>query len=82
MKTVARAEQFLQSSQQELHSSLDTVKSGYVTTIRNLAETAKDQRFKALLDAIKRLDPQLQPKLREAIVGTWISRAHGVILAC
>ena len=70
MKTVTHAEEFLRSSQRELHSTLNTVKLEYVTTIRKLAEAAKDKRFKALRDAIKRLDPQLQPKLREAIVGT------------
>ncbi len=78
MKTVAHAEEFLRLSQRELHSALNTVKLEYVTTIRKLAETAKDKRFKALRDAIKLLDPRLQPKLREAIVGTWISRPHEV----
>ena len=70
MKTVAHAEEFLRLSQRELHSSLNTVKLEYVTTIRMLAEAAKDKRFKALRDAIKHLDPRLQPKLREEIVGT------------
>ena len=70
MKTVAHAEEFLRLSQQELHSTLNTVKLEYVKTVRNLAEAAKDKRFKTLRDAIKRLDPPLQPKLREAIVGT------------
>ena len=69
MKTVAHAEEFLRLSQRELHAALNTVKLEYVTTIRKLAETAKDKRFKALRDAIKLLDPRLQPKLREAIVG-------------
>jgi len=73
VKTVAHAEEFLRLSQRELHSALNNVKSEYVTAIRKLAETAKDKRFKALRDAIKLLDPKLQPKLREAIVGTWIS---------
>ena len=78
MKTVAHAEKFLRLSQRELHSALNTVKLEYVTTIRKLAEKVKDKRFKALRDAIKQLDPQLQPKLREAIVGTWIYRPHEV----
>ena len=82
MKTKAHAEEFLRLSQRELHSSLNTVKLEYVSTIRKLAETAKDKRFKALRDAIKLLDPRLQPKLREAILGTWISRAYEVVLAC
>ena len=73
MKTRAHAEEFLRLSQRELHSALNTVKLEYVGAIRKLAETAKDKRFKALRDAIKLLDPKLQPKLREAIVGTWIS---------
>ena len=73
MKTVAHAEEFLRLSQRELHSALNTVKLEYVTAMRKLAERAKDKRFKALRDAIKLLDPRLQPKLREAIVGTWIS---------
>ena len=78
MKTVAHAEEFLRLSQRELHSALNTVKLEYVTTIRKLAETAKDKRFKALRDAIKLLDPRLQPKLREAIVGMWISGPNKV----
>ena len=73
MKTVAHAEEFLRLSQRELHSALNTLKLEYVTAIRKLAETAKDKRFKALRDAIKLLDPRLQPRLREVIVGTWIS---------
>ena len=74
MKTVAHAEEFLRLSQRELYSSLNTVKLEYMTTIRKWAETAKDKRFKALLDAIQRLDPRLQPKLREGdcwCVGIW-----------
>ena len=78
VKTIAHAEEFLRLSQRELHSALNIVKLEYVTTIRKLAETAKDKRFKALRDAIKLLDPRLQPKLREAIVGTWISRSREV----
>ena len=78
MKTKAHAEEFLRLSQRELHSALIVFELEYVTTIRKLAETAKDKRFKALRDAIKHLDPQLQPKLREMIVGTWISRPHKV----
>jgi len=73
VKTVAHAEEFLRLSQRELHSALNTLKLEYVTAIRKLAETAKDKRFKALRDAIKLLDPRLQPRLREVIVGTWIS---------
>ena len=69
MKTVAHAEEFLRLSQRELRSALHTVELEYVTTIRKLAEIAKDKRFMALRDAIKLLDPRLQPKLREAIVG-------------
>ena len=80
MKTVAHAEEFLRLSQRELHSALNTVKLEYVTTIRKLAETAKDKRFKGLRDAIKLLDPRLQPKLREEIVGRWISGPYEVIL--
>ena len=81
MKTVADAEEFLRLSQRELQSALNTVKLEYVTTIRELAETAKDKRFKALRDAIKLLDPRLQPELRETIVGMWISGPYEVILA-
>ena len=72
MKTIAHAEEFLRLSQRELHSALNTVKLEYITTIRRLAEAAKDERFKALRDAIKHLDPRLQPTLREEIVGTYI----------
>ena len=78
VKTVAHAEEFLRLSQRELHAALNTHKLEYVTSIRKLAEAAKDKRFKALLDAIKHLDPRLQPELREAIVGTWISRSREV----
>ena len=70
MKKIAHAEEFLRLSQRELHSALNTLKLEYVTTIRKFTETTKDKRFKALRDAIKLLDPRLQPKLREAIVGT------------
>ena len=78
MKTRAHAEEFLQLSQRELHSALNAVKSEYVTTIRRLAETAKDRRFKALRDAIQLLDSRLQPELRETIVGRWISGPYEV----
>ena len=79
MKTIAHAEEFLRLSQRELHSALNSIKSEYVTTIRKSAERAKDQRFKALRDAIKLLNPRLQPEPREAIVGMWISGLHEVI---
>ena len=82
MKTVAHAEEFLRLSQRDIHSALNTVQLEYVTTIRELAEIAKDKRFRALRDAIKLLNSRLQPKLREAILGTWISRAYEVVLAC
>jgi len=78
VKTVAHAEEFLRLSQRELHSALNTVKLEYVTAIRKLAEIAKDKRFKTLRNAIKFLDPKVQPKLREAIVGTWISGLYEV----
>ena len=78
MKTVARAEEFLRLSQRELHADLNTLKLQYVTTIRKLAEAAKDKRFKALQDAIKHPGPKLQPELLEEIVSTWISRPHEV----
>ena len=78
MKTKAHAEEFLRLSQQELHADLNTLKLQYVTTIRKLAEAAKDKRFRALEDAIKHLGPRLQPELREEIVGTRISRQHEV----
>ena len=81
MTTVAHAEEFLQLSQRGLQSALNTVKLEYVTTIRKLAETAKDRRFKALRDVIKELDPRPQPIFRETIVGTWISGLYEVILA-
>ena len=77
MKSVAHAEEFLRLSQRELHSSLNALKLEYVATIRRLAETAKEKRFKALRDAIKHLDPRLQPKLREEIIGTCVPRLHG-----
>ena len=82
MKTVAHAEEFLRLSQRELHSALNIAKLEYVTTIRMLAEAAKDKRFKALRDAIKHLDPRLQPKLREEIVGTCISGRYKVKGVC
>ena len=82
MKTIAHAEEFLRFSQVELHSALNAVKLEYVTTIRKLAETAKDKRFNALRDAIKHLDPQLQPKLREEIVGMYIYGPYAVTWMC
>ena len=78
VKKIAHAEAFLRLSQRELYPALKTVKLEYVTTIRKLAERAKDKRFTALRDAIKLLDPRLQPELLESIVGMWISRSHGV----
>ena len=78
MKTIAHAEEFLRLSQQELHSALNTLKLEYVATIRKLAERAKDKLFKALQDAIKRLDPQLQPKLCEEIAGACIPGLYKV----
>ena len=78
MKTVAHAEEFLRLSQRELHSGLNTVKLEYVTVIRKVAEAAKDKRFKALRDAIKHLDPLLQPQLRGEILGTCIFGPHEV----
>ena len=68
VKTVGHAEEFLRLSQHELHSALNGLKSEYVTTIRKLAEKAKERRFNTLRDAIKHLDPRLQPELREEIV--------------
>jgi hypothetical protein len=72
VKTVEHAEEFLRLSQRELHASLNTLKSEYVNTIRKLAERAKGKRFKTLRDAIKHLDPRLQPELREEIVSTYL----------
>ena len=71
MKTVAHAEEFLRSSQRELHASLNALKSEYVSGIRTLAERAKDERFQTLRDGIKHLDPRLQPELHKEIVGTY-----------
>ena len=70
MKTVRQAEAFLQLSQRELHSNLNGLKLEYVAAIRQLAGKAKEKRFKALRDAIKDLDPRLQPELREEIIST------------
>ena len=78
VKKIAHAEEFLRLSQRELHSALNTLEVEYVTSIRQLAEAAKHKRFKALRDAINLLDLRLQPKLREAIVGTRISRPREV----
>ena len=82
MKTVAHAEEFLQLSQRELHSGLNTVKLEYVTVIRKVAEAAKDKRFEALRGAIKHLDLPLQPQLREEILGTCIFGPHEVNRVC
>ena len=71
VKIVADLEEFLRVSQQELHSSLSTAKTEYVTAIRKLAEAAKDKRFKALGVAIRQLDPHLQPQLPRESLGTW-----------
>ena len=80
VNTVAHAEEFLRLSQRDLHSALNNVKLEYATTIRKLAETAQYKRFKALRDAIRLLDPRVQPKLPETIVGTWISGPYQVLL--
>jgi hypothetical protein len=66
IQNAAHAKEFLQLSQQELHSFLDTLKSESVATTRELAEIAEEKRFMALRDGIKHLDPRLQ---REEIMG-------------
>jgi SOS-response transcriptional repressor LexA len=53
---------------------MNALKLEYVATIRKLAETAKEKRFKALQDAIKHID--LPPALREEIVGTCVAGTH------
>ena len=72
MKVVADLEEFLRLSQRELHSSLSTVKTKYVTAIRKLAETAKDKRFKALGDTSRHLYPHIQLQFPKGFFGTWI----------
>jgi hypothetical protein len=71
VNTIAHAEEFLRLSQRELHSRLNSLQLEYVAAIRRLAEAAKEKQFRALRDAIKRLDPHLQPELKD-IVGTYV----------
>ena len=68
MKKVADLDQFLRSSQRELHSGLSTFKTEYVTAIRKLAEVAQEKRFNALGDAIRHLDAPQRP---QESLGTW-----------
>ena len=43
-----------------------------------LSEAAKEKRFAALQDAIKDLEPQLPPRLRDEILGLYIFDSHMV----
>lgn len=68
VKSVGDAEEFLRLSQRELQVSLNMVKQDFVTAVRTLAEEARAKRFRELRDAINRLDPNIQPELREEIL--------------
>jgi hypothetical protein len=69
VKNIAQAEEFLRLSQRELHLALGDLQLEYVATVRKLAESAKEKRFKTLRDAIMRLVPWLQSELRDNIMG-------------
>ena len=71
VKVVVDLEEFLRLSQRELHSSLSTVKTKYVTAIRQLAETAMDKRVKALGDTIRHLYPHIHLQFPKGFFGTW-----------
>jgi uncharacterized membrane-anchored protein YjiN (DUF445 family) len=68
VKSVAHAEEFLRLSQRELQTSLNREKQDFVTAIRRMAEEARGQRFQELKDEFTRLDPGIQPDLREEII--------------
>lgn len=69
MKSITHAEEFLRRSQQELHSSLNSLKLEYVAAVRRFAEAARVKRFTALREAIKDLEPQLESELWSEIDG-------------
>jgi len=68
VKNPAHAEEFLRLSQRQLHVSLNREKQDFVTAVRKMAEEARGKRFQALKDEIARLDPNIQPELREEII--------------
>lgn len=68
VKSVAHAEEFLRLSQRELQTSLNREKQDFVTAIRKMAEEARGKRFQELKDEFARLDPSIQPDLREEII--------------
>ena len=68
VKCVSHAEEFLRLSQKELQTSLNREKQDFVTAIRKMAEEARAKRFQELKDEFARLDPKIQPELREEII--------------
>ncbi|KIM23876.1 hypothetical protein M408DRAFT_332078, partial [Serendipita vermifera MAFF 305830] len=68
VKSVHHAEEFLRLSQKELQGSLNREKQDFVTAVRKMAEEARAKRFQELKDEFARLDPQIQPELREEII--------------
>jgi hypothetical protein len=66
----AQAEEFLRLTQLELHTALNNIKLEYVIAIRTQANNVMRKRFDTLRDAIKGLDPKLQPELQDEIIGT------------
>jgi hypothetical protein len=67
VKSTARAEEFLRISQERLHTLLNEESQGYVSVVRKVAEDARGKRFNELKIEIAKLDPKLQPGLREEI---------------
>lgn len=68
VKSVPHAEEFLRLSQRELQGSLNREKQDFVTAVRKMAEEARARRFQELKDEFTRLDPEIQPELREEII--------------
>ncbi|KAG8766949.1 hypothetical protein FRC16_007522 [Serendipita sp. 398] len=68
VRSIAHAEEFLRLSQWELQTLLNREKQNFVTAVRKIAEEARAERFRQLKNEIARLDPRIQPVLREEII--------------
>jgi len=64
----AAAENFFRVSQEKLTQSLTALRLQFVSTIRKLADLARQERFESLRKAITSLKPDLQPDLQNEIL--------------
>jgi hypothetical protein len=68
VKSTSHAEEFLRISQRWLHTLLNKESQDYVSVVRKMAEDARGKRFNELKVEIAKLDPRIQPELREEII--------------